>query len=423
MERAIRALLPPGAEVEVENFAGDPLVQRFVSGVRDGLGLDTTVFVHWAGPPDTLVHRSKRTGRVVLARSERFDSLLFEFLKVFSFCLDHSVPTNPRLVMEPAVRRWSMEFLLGYRAPSLALAAINDSSMGLKVLELGVQSFRDANLEATPEPLRTAMQCFCLAHEFGHVRQPPSASTDYDELVDGVSLRQHLRRAFEEAQISSEESARQEEFVVRSLPARKVVREIEADLFAFSAVAEFVAFTFDVRPERLIKSVLLACTAQSQVLVYKHSCKVLAQVARSPEVSTEHVSLDESLYSVLTSLRARCVLRRAAFVWFALESPGAPFDPKAVDALRKRVDAMFVEMQPSLAALSEVSSKVSESILESVTLHRESDGSAVFENRLAAVKSDSYLWSQLYGTLIAFGLPGGTNVESYLRWAYEAYRA
>jgi hypothetical protein len=163
----VKAALPVGAEFGREKFAGDPLVHHFCEWAKEALAVEVQIFVSWSCPPDVSLLTSSGTN--ILIRSERFDTLLVEYLHLKRAGL----ATNPvltNLILSSAVLRWMAEFLLGCRWPQAALYA------AMRALELRIDPrppnpFRDEMLASIHEVERAALQCFCLAHELGHLCQ------------------------------------------------------------------------------------------------------------------------------------------------------------------------------------------------------------------------------------------------------------
>ena len=127
----------------------------------------------------------------VLVRSERFDSLLVEYVRLSNSFFGQP-PSVQKDLIESSFARWMAEFFIGYRRPTEAIAALSISHSYDN--RMAVSAFRDETLAALPDLPGAAVQCFCLAHEIGHVLFPGNNDVSLETAVDGLPLSRHVER-------------------------------------------------------------------------------------------------------------------------------------------------------------------------------------------------------------------------------------
>jgi hypothetical protein len=235
LRQLVNLALPKPCEFGDENFAGDPLVREFCDRLAQAHDLDLHFFVAWACPPDVAIVRSAAGSAII--RSERLDTLLVEYFNLQRVHPNWS-DDLAREVTTSAVLRWMSEFLIGYRHSGLALLAqrLRPPLPGLRL----TSPFRDETLASVPELERVALQCACLAHEVGHILNPRRPGVTLDESVDGLPLAAHIAWGDQACGHSEETLSALQHHWRQHLDGPTLVSEVEADLFAFSSVVEFL---------------------------------------------------------------------------------------------------------------------------------------------------------------------------------------
>ena len=408
LELLVGAALPTGAQFGRENFAGDPLVQRFCEWAKEMLKVEVNIFVSWSCPPDVSILTS--SGVNILIRSERFDTLLVEYLHL----KDAASPRNPLtdLVLPPATLRWMAEFLLGYRWPQAALyTAIRAHE--LRIDPRPPNPFRDEALASVDEVQRVALQCFCLGHELGHLLPSQYDAPSLDTKVDGLSLSRHISRDIEEggaAPVAEQMMAQARS----SIDALNLLREIDADLIALELVAVFVANTLGVPAKEALQVALTAYEAQSFLYATKHTCALLRRYAGRDDRA--EFTREDWIAGLQVSVRARCVLRRAGF----LLSRWRAGDEKQTAAT---IDAMFLESIEFRNDLATVAQGETEHLLNTLPALNAQEGRPFFDSLIETARSDSEVRLDLFYMLIAMGFPGGTDPIGWLEHLFEMQQA
>lgn len=397
----VKSALPPLTEYSEENWGGDPHVERFCELLAQQLGIRAKVFVAWACP---LIVRKLTCGRLtVVIRSERLDTLLVEYARLTAWAARAGSGPDVMEMCESAVLRWMAEILIGQQRSSVALAA-HEKGRRL-TFRFRPSPFRDETLASIAECERTAIQCFSLAHEFGHVQFAKRGGVDLDFLVDGISLRRHLQR-----DLPPEDGG---EGLLKRLDAASVLNEIEADLFALDRVARYLLWTFECEPRDAIRYVLNACEAQFFVAGCKATCETLG-AALSTGADHGEFSEGDLLAGLSWAVRARAVTRRAGILWAQLEHPGAKLRAADINRYVPLVDAMWGSRQIGMGVTSDRLSTHAQSLFHEFSGLGPERLAAIFDQQLDRIRADGNLKSELWEILIAFGCHGATGVTDYL---------
>lgn len=392
-----------------ENFAGDPLVLAFCDRLRTRQRLDLTFFVSWACPPDVLVLRRKGGGAVV--RSERLDTLLVEYHN-----LSRVFPTAPAdladQLMGSTLLRWACELLLGYRQPALAVHA-NLMKPNLNGIRLH-SPFRDETLASIEELPRAALQCFTLAHEVGHIVMPRRKDANLDFEIDGTSMADHIRWSDREAVTSPKHLEALEIIWKAKLDSANLVSEVEADLFAFAAVVDYLCNELSFQLSEAIEATLRAFEAQLFICACKNSCRLLAAVAKGDSDEADF-ELAEYLIGAEYAARARAVVRRAGITWATAENQDT--SAKAIDfnAYARRVDSMLTPTIGFRTKLFETLHVQFKALFLSASELRKGGASLHSHDYIALVENNADVRLEFFYILISFGCPGSVDVVEYLR--------
>src|SRR3954468_21445165 len=137
----VEGVLPVGAEFGRENFAGDKVVKDFFEWSRQHLKVNPNIYVSWSCLPDVMI--LKIVNSEILVRSERFDTLLVEYLqlklhiklrsgklssKIWSkIWSNKSFSKLEEATYRTVILRWMSEFFLGHQLPCYALYAVIES--------------------------------------------------------------------------------------------------------------------------------------------------------------------------------------------------------------------------------------------------------------------------------------------------------
>jgi hypothetical protein len=404
--------VPKPARFGPENFAGDPLVKEFCSLLLEQSGVSVAFFVAWACPPRVRIIRSSSGNAVI--RSERLDTLLVEYF--------HLADVRQRLSYDPAfnhlvdstILRWLTELFIGYRQAAIALAAFDRRTTFHE--QLPMIPFRDESLASIPPLLRTALQCFPLAHEVGHILYDPLMHADLslETSIDGMSLGKHVE--YEVAVSGVGESVREQlgQILLSAIDPPALVEEIEADLFAFGCVVQYLVATFDCEVDEAIKAALLAYEAEAFITSCMETSRVVVDAQRSGSSMAEFLQ-DDYVVGANFSIRARAVLRRAGILWAKLANPEGAVTAKVVNQYVPLVDAMFEHRQTERQLLAEKLCLHSHWLVETFRGMNTAELTSEFERSISRVQQDADLKLELWQVLIAFGCPGGTDVAEYLR--------
>ena len=381
------------------------------------LKVEVEIFVSWSCPPDVSILRSP--GANILIRSERFDTLLVEYL-----CLkDAAGQANPvvkDLILPSAALRWMAEFFLGYRWPQVALyTAVR--SLHMRTGARPPNPFRDETLASISEVQRAALQCFCLAHELGHLLPSQYDQISLDARVDGLSLSRHIARDIEEVGVG--DVADQMMDLARSrIDASVLLREIDADLIALELVAAFIANTLDVPPETALQVSLAACEAQSFLYATKYTCQLLTRHAGHPESQEEFIR-DNWIASAQTSVRARCLVRRAGILLSRWCARNEEQTATTINRFVPMVDAMFLESTEFRADLDAARHREAESLLSAVPAWNSDEARNFFSSLIEIARQSPEIKEDLFYMLIAMGFPGGTDPIRWLEHLFEVQQA
>ena len=402
--------LPKPCEFAEENFAGDPLVQEYFEALRELSRLDMLVYVAWSCPPDVMAVRSA-VGNALI-RSERLDTLLVEYVRLQSL---HRVLSDElaREVTSASVLRWLCELLIGFREPGLAVYAhtIRPDVSWLKGL---TNPFRDETLASLPLLERTALQCFCLGHEVGHLTAEKQNDVTLEATVDGLSLLQHMDYDYRSAGVSEEMLVAFHELWNTRIDAANLLDEVHADLFAFHTVVDFISSRFRSPLEDVIRATLRAFEALLFVYACKHTCRLVKR-AISEQLSQQEFRERHYLDGLESIVRARATVRRAGLLWATMEhgdsQPGVP----DYAAYVKKIDQMLTPTQGFTNMTSETLTQYAQTLFAEIDKRPEAARHAWSEELLALVEQGDELRLDLFFILVAFGCPGGTDVVAYLR--------
>lgn len=411
LRKLAKAMLPQGAELGPENFAGDPLVKEFFEWASTRLGIAPSILVSWSCPPEVMLVESGPAQAIV--RSERFDTLLVEYLTLLGAARMHADNDELRKdVTSTTILRWMSEFFLGFELPVCALATLIESSK-LAHARLNLRPFRDESLATLPVILRAAVQCFCQAHEMAHLVQPPVSGRDLSFAIDGMELRKHVCRDLEEAGV--DKSLWPAMLDILQIDVDRLIDEIDADCLALHLVAEFLFRHFDVSAEHIINMSLLAYSAQSFLHAAKHSCSLL-RTLEGAEDYTQHIIRRDWVSSTQVSVRTRCILRRASMLMASIEDRTASPSVEKMRACVQRVDAMFIQDQRFLGEFSAAFHEKITWVIEAVWRGGGQACRDQFGDLLAVVAAKGDLRLDLFYILVAMGFPGGTDPIKYVNW-------
>lgn len=408
-EFKVGASLPQGAMFGRENFAGDPIIREFFESMSSFFDLQVDIFVSWACVPDVLILRTR--DEHILVRSERFDTLLVEYVRLSNSLFGQSADVQQELI-ESSFARWMAEFFIGYRKPLEAIEAL--LIWHFHTNRLVTSAFRDEILSSVPDLQRTALQCFCLAHEIGHVLYPTKDDASLKSTVDGISLSRHVDRDMWEAKLEPDARHALQSIVDDELDASHLLNEIEADLFAFENVVRFLYAKFECEIKEAIHATLVAYEAQSHVYAWKNTCLQLRGVSEG-KIGRSEFTKNDWLYGLLTSVRSRCVLRKAAFVWARLKFQDAKRSIEDINSLVPKIDEIYLDEQENLYAIAECSHQLSMRTLESILESKEHPGTRILETGLQKLNELPELKLDLFYILVVFGCPGGTDVELFIK--------
>jgi hypothetical protein len=342
----VEASLPKGVSCAPENFAGDAGVQAFLDGVRRGQpDLNMEVWVHWRGPPDVSILRC--SGRNIIVRSERFDVLLIEYHNLFQFVTALSQPAVADCMIRSAVSKWFAEFLLGFRAPRLAL--LSHQRYRATQPRFVHHTFRDEAFASVPEMQKAALQCFSLAHEIAHIVYPRRRGMTLDFVSDGIDLRSHLTWELRQMSIEPEIIDALISDMVARIDADVLVTEIDADVSALGTIAAYLTKTFKVSRGDALQAALMALQAQGFLNHCKNTCRLLCRHLRD-RLDSHEFAMSDWIEGQYIMARTRAALRRATMLWYMWdEEDGIIREP---DFYRAAVDSLLVNVQTILAKLS-----------------------------------------------------------------------
>jgi hypothetical protein len=413
----VGAALPVGAQFGRENFAGDPLVRDFCDWAKQQLQVQVEVFVSWSCPPDVSILTA--SGASILVRSERFDTLLVEYLHLKD-AGQGGEPLLTESAMRSAVLRWMAEFLLGYRWPQAALDAAM-RALALRIDPEPPNPFRDQTLASIDEVRRAAVQCFCLAHELGHLIPSSHDEISLDTTIDGLSLSHCIARDIKEA--GSGDAADVMMRVARSrIDAAILLREIDADLIALELVAAYIANTLRVSAETALEVALAAFEAQCFVYATKQTCLLLKRHAGRPDARDDFVQ-DDWVAATQFSVRARCVLRRAGLLLSRWSAPDEQQTAATINRFVPVIDAMFAESMEFRATLAAVAHQESERLRDTIPAWNTNQDRAVFGSLIDAAQNNSDVRFDLFYMLLAMGFPGGTDPIRWMEHLFDAQQA
>ena len=401
-------------EFSEENFAGDPLVREFCESLRAEFDVDMKIYVSWACPPNVVVVKSK-VGNAII-RSERLDTLLVEFhhLRRVQKSLSGEMA---REVVSSLILRWMCELLLGFKRPDLAIFAqtLRSQNPEIRAITGGVWNpFRDETLASVHPLERTAIQCFCLAHEVGHLLNERRVKVSLETEVDGLSIVRHLERSASDSGVSDEVLEVFRTIWERRLDAENLMSEVDADLFAFGCVVQFLSRGLSYPLEDSIEATLRAFEAQLFIHTCKHSCRLLRQHATRALGEGDFVErsyLEGAEYLV----RARATVRRAGILWAVLDHPAPPPKGRPYNAYVERVDSMLAPGEAMTSLVMEILVRHERTLFRAIEQDSDAGQEGWFDVLLEFVKDDADLRLDFYYILVAFGCAGSVDVVDYLR--------
>lgn len=412
--RVAHAALPAFAKCARENFAGDPLVRKFFDWAKTQLGVDPVVLVTWRCPPEVLV--LDLGYQPILVRSERFDTLLVEYMALRKYAVQRGLDESEGAVRH-AILRWTSEFFLGFRNALLGASALARSHEALHA-RLRQPAVRDESLASLPDALRAAVQCFCLGHEMAHLTQGDGAEAGLATLVDGISLQTHIKRDLGEAKLT--EAAVEQLLVLASeIDAKALLQEIDADLISLELVMVFLTDHFEISLDEAVEAAVMAFEAQCYLYALKHSCQLIHQAYQAPR---EPGSLRRGDWRLAceTGIRARCVLRRAGIILAKWSDPQGRISAARVNSLVPLVDAMFLSSAEFREALSRFTQTVFDSFESQIRVVSPDERRASFEHLLARFESDEEIRLDLFYLLISMGYTGATNGVRLLQEMFDS---
>jgi hypothetical protein len=393
------------AQFGLENFAGDPLVKLFYEWVLDSSALDVKIYVSWECPPDVSVI-GLPTGGAALIRSERLDTMLVEFYRLQHIQSMFGGGLADDIVLGQ-VLRWMAEFLIGYRHSALAMDALQSRPV-LEGVQPGIWNpFRDETLNSIPVETRVALQCFCLAHELGHLAEEVAGATSIHTKIDGISVVSHIDYELRNSGCDPAELENFRRYCESEINAPQLVAEIQADLFAFDRVCEFLYSALSCSPETCVA--LALASFQALIVLYhcKEICRLLAQVTTGDLGGEGHEEL-RFLNRMQWVARARAIGRRAGITLTHLEQGSV--DDYQINVTR--IDALIGETQAQRDRVSDMLQVCDESLLRSAI--DRSRGDLVIPMLSERFELDPDLRLEVYYLLIAFGCSGAVNAVDYL---------
>lgn len=385
-----------------ENFAGDPLVAHYVTWISDAIPHEFRVYVSWQCPPDVSVLRSDSGG--ALLRSERLDTLLVEYCHLRKL-LDIFDDDLAQGIASRQVLRWMCELLIGYRNSSLAVDALM-LRPEMPEVEVSIWNpFRDETLASMPLADRTALQCFCLGHEIAHMDEVKSKDASVHTAIDGLTLMSHLDFELRKF-LNPPDLQIMQDYLTENINAGQLVSEVHADLLGFGSVAKFLHFGMDCEPEEAIQLALMAVEALAFVYSCKETCRLLSALAAG--------KIDNATFETKTHLiafewyaRAKVVLRRAGFLLADLEGR----QPGDLDRNVRRMDEYAMKSLRSRNNMVAALEHCMQMLRAKALTYQQTPPD---EKNRTSWALDPDLRLELFYILIAFGCPGGVNVEDYL---------
>jgi hypothetical protein len=401
--------LPRGAAYGPENFAGDDLVREFLGFLKTHFPTDLDIYVSWNCRPDVSILRNKV--EQVLVRSERLDTLLIEYVCLLQH-LKKDVSHDLRVDRAMSSHyRWYTEFFIGFDRPMHALHALKKRHSE-HFIHTKVIPFRDEALASVSALVRCSCQCFCLAHEIGHVVWPASADATIETPVDGISPIDHLKRDFSEQDFSNAFGPKTASEAAASLKPAHLFSEINADFFAIELLPQFLSRALGCDLETAFRVTLLACQAQ----FYMDDLRSFAAILARPEF----VSADEeplrtvAINSCQTSIRARSALRRAGISWALIENKGILPSAKRTSGYASRIDEIVVDDTRHMNLLKSCQVESGSRLLGVVEKSIPSIGDA-FDEMWRSLRQEATAVMDLRYILIAFGCQEWIRPDVYLR--------
>ena len=400
--------LPDEALFGKENYAGDELVRAFMDDVKGQFDLDFEVYVSWQCLPDVTVLRSGN-GKSIVIRSERLDTLLIEYLKLYN---DLIRSLQPEYAMA-SIYRWMAEYFVGLRQPHHALSAL------LKCHDVSAEKaevipFRDETLASVQDMVRCAVQCFSLAHEVGHIIWPVNEPPTLLDPVDGIAPLRHLSRDFEEGGFSGDLGLTVDD-VAEKIGAAQLFSELNADFFAFESVFQFLYNNFDCEMSGAVKMSLLAAQGQYFMDSLRAFATTIVKCGNTQQ-EVDRVLQEDFVVNSQTSIRARCLLRRAGISWAAVECQTSKPSVDVINEYVPKIDRMVIEGFEVRRLLHSCSTRCGFTVMSEIQKERKNSTSEdAINQKLAILEDDRSLSMDMYYLLIAYGCSGAVRPDAYLR--------
>lgn len=408
VEQIIKNTLPLYAMFGKENFAGDEDVEIFYNSLSYQYDLNINVYVSWCCEPSAMLLQSKYGS--LLVRSERMDTLMIEYIHLREILHNKSYSEQFLADVSGAtVLQWLTEFFIGYNLPSHALSAW-ELSRNISPVSMDTHPYRDDSLASIPHDLRVAIQCFSIAHEIGHILYKRDGKLSLNEKIDGLELMKHVEHDLRDAEIPLKSREILKEKICQGINPAILLDEIDADLFALYCVTNFLVQRFTISLEDAVKNSLYAFEALAYMNSCKFDCSLLKRQQKTIDFKTQSFINGTAL-----SIRSRCVMRRAGFIWAEFENPGKKLKGTDINKYVLLVDNLYSGSENILNILTE---KTVEYLDQ---LYREFKGINTI-NRLSKFKKQIRNLNKtpdqrynLWKILIAFGCPGGTDVNDFFK--------
>jgi hypothetical protein len=405
---------PKPSELSEENFGGDPLVREFVRVLQEQTGASFKVYVTWACPPQVAVVRCAAGNAVI--RSERLDTLLVEYHRLADLAASlHEAPSSIDELTTSAVLRWMSELLLGQQAATLAITALEKKRE--VPLSLDFPPFRDESLASISQIQRAAIQCFSIAHEVGHIVYSRRESITFGTQIDGLPLHRHLTRDLDESGQRDDIRAQLREILLKDTSPADLLFEIEADAFALVMVVQFIKHVFQCQTAQAMEATLRACEATYALSSCMQSCRHLCNAETMVDFSQS-----DFVAGAAMSARGWAAMRRAGITWAQLEHPTKALTASDVGEYVPRVDAIGHQRREFMHRFAQKMVTCSQSLFSDHNSLTPDQLGTRFDQQVARLRADSELRLELFYMLVAFGCPGGTDVEAYMtyQWARQS---
>ena len=407
--RWARASLPSLSITGRENFGGDPVVRQFYDWATRNLEEVPTILVAWQGPPEPVFLKTP-FGSVVV-RSERLDPLLIEYCH-----LSVLAPASPWPVgmIDRAVLRWIAEFCLGHgNALATAYAMVASNVPSLRLMQWPLHNFRDELLTSVGEMDRAAVQCLTLGHELGHATQTvPQVCTLATE-IDGLSLMDHIEHDFREFEFPADQRLHLVNMMEKT-DIGDLVLEIAADLAGLETTMVFLCRCFGCDWKEAVQATLTAYEALSFLQALCRSTYSLNLESQSAFEDADWV------YRTQTSIRARCVMRRAGYLLarYSLQQ-GEALTAEKVQACIPIIDGMFAESVAFRTDLTARALDLLDDVRRQICPSEAQAKPEIFEKHATDLLRNGEARLDMFFMGCAAGYPAGTDFNKLLRWMFE----